>query len=102
MPHADLVVASGRDGKSVVRIQTYSPNHLVVVHMNFRNCAHGNLMPDRDPTVGVGQLRILHYSRVDIAKFCEYYRSRPYLSMIGGMHAAARCSTTQSDLFPAF
>eukprot|EP00965_Chrysotila_dentata_P114996 3801305-Pleurochrysis_carterae.AAC.1 len=46
MPHADLVVASGRTlgrtGGRLVRIQTFSPQHVVGIQMDFRNSVHGN------------------------------------------------------------
>eukprot|EP00965_Chrysotila_dentata_P072025 2379315-Pleurochrysis_carterae.AAC.1 len=46
MPHADLVVASGRNGGLLVRIKTFSPNHVVGVRLDFSSCAHGNVSPD--------------------------------------------------------
>eukprot|EP00965_Chrysotila_dentata_P091378 3016526-Pleurochrysis_carterae.AAC.1 len=35
MPHADLIIGSGRAGGRMIRIQTFSPNHFVVVRMEF-------------------------------------------------------------------
>eukprot|EP00965_Chrysotila_dentata_P086548 2857059-Pleurochrysis_carterae.AAC.1 len=58
MRHAELVVASGRKGGRLAHIQTYSPNHVVAVQMDFRNCAHGNVAAQDDSRIdGVSQLR---------------------------------------------
>eukprot|EP00965_Chrysotila_dentata_P099400 3286162-Pleurochrysis_carterae.AAC.1 len=88
MPHADLVVASGRDGGQLVRVQTFSPVHIIIVRMDFRNCAHSNTAPEepRTAAAGVSQLRILHYSRTEIAQVCKYYHERPGERMLAGMH----------------
>eukprot|EP00965_Chrysotila_dentata_P178850 5906027-Pleurochrysis_carterae.AAC.1 len=69
MPHADLVIASGPDGGPMVRIQTYSPNHIVAVRFDSSQCAHCNIQPtSQQQTLGVTQLRLLHYSRTEIRK----------------------------------
>eukprot|EP00965_Chrysotila_dentata_P081863 2701848-Pleurochrysis_carterae.AAC.1 len=71
MPHADLVVASGPTGGRLIRIQTFSPNHVVSVRLDFRKCVHGNISPnanDFQPVIGVSQLRLIHYRRIEIAQ----------------------------------
>eukprot|EP00965_Chrysotila_dentata_P220076 6191556-Pleurochrysis_carterae.AAC.1 len=86
MRYADLIVAGGRDGGPLIRIQTFSPQHFVVVNMDFRNCAHGNVAPLEDskrPVKGVSQLRVLHYSRSEIVRVCQFYRDSPSRSMRG-------------------
>eukprot|EP00965_Chrysotila_dentata_P146716 4844904-Pleurochrysis_carterae.AAC.1 len=86
MPHANLVVASGRKGGQLVRIKTYSSEHVVCVRMDFRNCAHGNVSPaePQTPKVGCSQLRLIRYSRVDIAEAVRYYVDSPSCCMLEG------------------
>eukprot|EP00965_Chrysotila_dentata_P215164 6188599-Pleurochrysis_carterae.AAC.1 len=88
MPHADLVVASGRAGGRLVRIQTFSPNHVVCCRMDFRNCAHGNVARDVNSTIppvkGVSQLRMIHYNRTEISQVVQYYRKNPSVRMLEG------------------
>eukprot|EP00965_Chrysotila_dentata_P149837 4947875-Pleurochrysis_carterae.AAC.1 len=86
MPHADLVVASGRTGGRLLRIQTFSPNHVVSVRMDFRNCVHGNVAPDAKltPVPGISQLRMIHYKRVEISQVVNFYRDHPDVPMMEG------------------
>eukprot|EP00965_Chrysotila_dentata_P261163 6214161-Pleurochrysis_carterae.AAC.1 len=82
LPYADLVIAGGANGGPMIRIQTFSPNHAVAVHMDFRNCAHGNVgnvAPDTDfsQARGISQLRVLYYSRTEISRVCQFYRNFP-------------------------
>lgn len=82
MPHGDLIVTSGPDGGPMVRIQTYSPDHLVAVRFDASQCAHCNLQPvSHERSFGVTQLRLLHYSRTEIRRVCEYFTLHPNPSM---------------------
>eukprot|EP00965_Chrysotila_dentata_P247499 6207786-Pleurochrysis_carterae.AAC.1 len=86
MPHADLVVASGRTGGRLVRIQTFSPNHVVCVRMNFCGCMHGNISPGKtfSPVKGISQMRMIHYSRPEIAKLTKHFVDHPEICMLDG------------------
>uniref|UniRef100_A0A7S4C4V5 Uncharacterized protein n=1 Tax=Chrysotila carterae TaxID=13221 RepID=A0A7S4C4V5_CHRCT len=79
MPHADLVVGSRRTGGRLVRIQTFSPHHIVCVHMDFCNCVHGNVSPGESfsPLPGISQLRAIHYSRGEIARLTKHFSDNP-------------------------
>eukprot|EP00965_Chrysotila_dentata_P094547 3125981-Pleurochrysis_carterae.AAC.1 len=83
MPHADLVMASGSASGSLIRIQTFSPQHLVVVRADFCNCVHGNVAPplDYNPVPGLSQLRLLHYSQTEINRICSFYDAHPGLDL---------------------
>eukprot|EP00965_Chrysotila_dentata_P235229 6200628-Pleurochrysis_carterae.AAC.2 len=84
MPHADLVVASGQTGGRLIRIQTFSPQHVVGIQMDFRNCVHGNVEIDCPRTDGISQLRMIHYNRADLAELVRHYANNPSLSMLEG------------------
>eukprot|EP00965_Chrysotila_dentata_P061544 2037647-Pleurochrysis_carterae.AAC.1 len=84
MPYADLVVASGRTGGRLVRVQTFSPQHVVGVQMDFRNCVHGNLKPACPRPDGISQLRMIHYSRADLSELVRHYANNPSLCMLEG------------------
>eukprot|EP00965_Chrysotila_dentata_P192554 6175251-Pleurochrysis_carterae.AAC.1 len=79
MSQGDLVIVSGPNGGTMIRIETFSPDHVVAVQADFQRCAHDDVAPDKHtaPMTSVSQIRLIHHCRKEIAQVGRYYNRNP-------------------------
>eukprot|EP00975_Prorocentrum_lima_P035561 7475800-Prorocentrum_lima.AAC.1 len=59
-------MAGGRNGGSLLRIETFSAEHVVAVLAPFHECPHANLKPEEAQRPGICQVRTVSYRQPEI------------------------------------